>query len=162
MFFYSRLLDLYFLQLYSLLYKAPPEEQEGQSEEEQLKQKTKERARKEFLGAVASEGKNNCQMWLGISIHCARIFANSSRKLECSRRSRAVKYFYDVLKTLSTLLCMNAKKLVIQRKCAPFIGVYARLCRVPCFVILKRFSSLYFASLFSHIFIGRWWIKSSS
>ena len=59
-FFYSRLLDLYFLQLYSLLYKAPPEEQEGQSEEEQLKQKTKERARKEFLGAVASEGKNNC------------------------------------------------------------------------------------------------------
>lgn len=98
MFFYSRLLDLYFLQLYSLLYKAPPEEQEGQSEEEQLKQKTKERARKEFLGAVASEGKNNCQMWLGISIHCARIFANSSRKLECSRRSRAVKYFYDVLK----------------------------------------------------------------
>ena len=98
MFFYSRLLDLYFLQLYSLLYKAPPEEQEGQSEEEQLKQKTKERARKEFLGAVASEGKNNCQMWLGISIHCARIFANSSRKLECSRRSRAVKYFYDVSK----------------------------------------------------------------
>lgn len=60
MFFYSRLLDLYFLQLYSLLYKAPPEEQEGQSEEEQLKQRTKERARKEFLGAVASEGKNNC------------------------------------------------------------------------------------------------------
>ena len=35
---------------------APQEEQEGQSEEEQLKQKTKERARKEFLGAVASEG----------------------------------------------------------------------------------------------------------
>ena len=38
-------------------FKAPQEEQEGQSEEEQLKQKTKERARKEFLGAVASEGK---------------------------------------------------------------------------------------------------------
>ena len=35
---------------------APQEEQEGQSEEEQLKLKTKERARKEFLGAVASEG----------------------------------------------------------------------------------------------------------
>ena len=35
---------------------APQEEQEGQSEEEQLKQKTKERARKEFLGAVTSEG----------------------------------------------------------------------------------------------------------
>ena len=78
------------------------------------------------------------------------------------RRSRAVKYFYDVLKTLSTRLCMNAKKLVIQRKCTPFIGVYARLCRIACFVILKRFSLLYFASLFFHIFIGRWWIKSSS
>ena len=87
-------------------------------------------------------------MWLGISIHCARFFANSSRKLECSRRSRAVKYFYDVLKTLSTLLCMNAKKLVIQRKCAPFIGVYARLCRIACFVILKRFSLLYFCISF--------------
>ena len=59
-----------------------------------------------------------------------------------------MKYFYDVLKTLSTLLCMNAKKLVIQRKCAPFIGVYARLCRIACFVILRRFSLLYFASLF--------------
>ena len=38
---------------------APPEDQEGQSEEEMLKQKTKERARKEFLGAVASEGQDN-------------------------------------------------------------------------------------------------------
>ena len=91
-------------------------------------------------------------MWLGISIHCARFFSNSSRKLECSRRSRAVKYFYDVLKTLSTLLCMNAKKLVIQRKCTPFIGVYARLCRVPCFVILKRLSR-YILHLFFPIFL---------
>lgn len=40
---------------------APQEEQEGQSEEEQLKQKTKERARKEFLGAVASEGNETCE-----------------------------------------------------------------------------------------------------
>ena len=40
---------------------APQEEQEGQSEEEQLKQKTKERARKEFLGAVASEGNETCR-----------------------------------------------------------------------------------------------------
>ena len=43
---------------------------------------------------------------------------------------------------------MNAKKLVIRRKCVPFIGVYARLCRIACFVILKRFSSSYFASRF--------------
>lgn len=41
----------------SSYFVAPPEEQEGQSEEEQLKQKTKERARKEFLGAVAAEGE---------------------------------------------------------------------------------------------------------
>ncbi|XP_078353910.1 sperm flagellar protein 2-like [Oculina patagonica] len=33
----------------------PAEDQEGQSEEDMLKQKTKERARKEFLGAVGSE-----------------------------------------------------------------------------------------------------------
>ena len=78
MFFYSRLLDLYFLQLYSLLYKAPPEEQEGQSEEEKLKQKTKERARKEFLGAVASEGKNNCKCgWVFEFI--ARAFSQTAR-----------------------------------------------------------------------------------
>ena len=38
---------------------APPEDQEGQSEEDLLKQRTKERARKEFLGAVASEGEGN-------------------------------------------------------------------------------------------------------
>ena len=38
---------------------APSEDQEGQSEEEKLKQKIKERARKEFLGAVSSEGNSN-------------------------------------------------------------------------------------------------------
>ena len=43
--------------LFACLLAAPPEAQEGQSEEEILKQKTKERARKEFLGAVASEGE---------------------------------------------------------------------------------------------------------
>ena len=46
-----------FIFLIGSYFVAPPEDQEGQSEEEQLKQKTKERARKEFLGAVASEGK---------------------------------------------------------------------------------------------------------
>ena len=55
---------------------------------------------------------------------------------------------------------MNAKKLVIQRKCAPFIGVYARLCLIACFVILKRFSSLYFASLFSHILLADGGLKA--
>jgi len=49
--------------LFACWFAAPPEDQEGQSEEEILKQKTKERARKEFLGAVASEGEqNNCDI----------------------------------------------------------------------------------------------------
>ena len=52
-----------------LFFVAPPEEQEGQSEEEQLKQKTKERARKEFLGAVASEGKQ-CSHCAGVDMKC--------------------------------------------------------------------------------------------
>ena len=51
--FYSRFVWV------TLIFVAPTEEQEGQSEEEQLKLKTKERARKEFLGAVASEGKES-------------------------------------------------------------------------------------------------------
>jgi len=45
--------------LFACWFAAPPEDQEGQSEEEILKQKTKERARKEFLGAVSSEGEQN-------------------------------------------------------------------------------------------------------
>jgi hypothetical protein len=36
---------------------APPEETEGDSEEEKLKQKTREKSRKEFLSSVSSEGK---------------------------------------------------------------------------------------------------------
>ena len=35
----------------------PTDNQEGQSEEEQQKQKLKEKCRKEFLGALAAEGK---------------------------------------------------------------------------------------------------------
>ena len=45
--------------LFACWFAAPAEDQEGQSEEEILKQKTKEKARKEFLGAVASEGQRN-------------------------------------------------------------------------------------------------------
>lgn len=49
-----KVLDVF---LFGCWFAAPAEDQEGQSEEEILKQKTKERARKEFLGAVASEGQ---------------------------------------------------------------------------------------------------------
>ena len=65
--------------LFACWFSAPPEDQEGQSEEEILKQKTKERARKEFLGAVASEGQqNNCDI-MNVLIGKGRTFGKTSQ-----------------------------------------------------------------------------------